>query len=232
MNPPLDLTSYRVRKESFECSITTDIVVFGYVNDGFKILLTKRNLDNQRYNWMLPGGVMESHETLKDAAAKVLQTLTGFKESYCEQVQAYSDLQRHPLKRVITVSFYALVKPENQPLLQKGKNAEMAWFPVETLPQNLGFDHRTIIKDAHHFLKVNLNDQLIVAQLLPQKFTLPELQNLYEKIMGTPLDKRNFRKRIFQKDILDSTGEKKRGVKGGPMLYTCKAVTSCYGASV
>nr|WP_299385860.1 NUDIX domain-containing protein [Allomuricauda sp.] len=222
MTKPESLASLQVDHNSYECSITTDIAVFGYVENRLKILLTKRAVGKYTDHWMLPGGALQSNETLKDCAHKVLFALTGFQEIHFEQVRAYSDVDRHPMKRVITVSFYALVQPEKHPLILKSGVEEIAWFDLDKIPNNLGFDHAEIIKDSHLFLKNNLKDRLIVGELLPEKFTLPELQNLYENILGLELDKRNFRKRIFQMDILENTGEKKIGVKGGPMLYAYK----------
>lgn len=217
-----NLRNFQVKADSFECSITTDIAVFGYVNNRLKILLTKRSVGDFTNHWMLPGGIMEVNETLEDCANKILFALTGFKDIHFEQVRTYAEINRHPLKRVITTSFYALVKPQNHPLSLKGNVEEIAWFDMDEIPKNLGFDHAQIIIDAHLFLKTNLKDRLIVGELLPLKFTLGELQNLYENILGLELDKRNFRKRIFQMDILENTGEKKAGVKGGPFLYSYK----------
>ncbi|MEO0571198.1 MAG: NUDIX domain-containing protein [Bacteroidota bacterium] len=217
-----NLQNFQVRADSFECSVTTDIAVFGYVDGKLQILLTKRSVGNFTNHWMLPGGVMEIEETLEDCANKVLFALTGFKDIHFEQVRTYAEVNRHPLKRVITISFYALVKPENHPLRLRGNVEEIAWFDMDGIPKNLGFDHAQIIQDSHLFLKTNLKDRLIVGELLPKKFTLSEVQKLYENILGLKLDKRNFRKRIFQMDILENTGEKKEGVKGGPMLYSYK----------
>lgn len=217
-----ELHNFQVTPNSFECSVTADIAVFGYLNNRLKILLTKRVVGGFTNHWMLPGGVMQEDETLEDCANKVLFSLTGFKEIHFEQVQAYAAIDRHPIKRVMTVSFYALVKPENHPLTLKSNVEEIAWFDIDDIPDKIGFDHGQIIQDAHLFLKNNLKDRLIVGKLLPEKFTLPELQNLYENILGLKLDKRNFRKRIFQMDILLNTGEKKSGIKGGPFLYSYK----------
>ncbi|WP_430906352.1 NUDIX hydrolase [Maribacter sp. 2-571] len=216
------LQHIQVKSDSFECSVTTDIAVFGYVEGSFKILLTKRTVGDFKNRWLLPGGAMEDKETLEDCAEKVLFALTGFKDIHFEQVRAYSALLRHPIKRVITICFYALVKPENHPLALKGDVEEIAWFDMDRIPENLGFDHGQLLRDAHTHMKDNLKDKLVVGELLPQKFTLAELQNLYETILGTRLDKRNFRKRILQMDLLENTNEKKIGVKGGPLLYRYK----------
>ncbi|TMU54797.1 NUDIX hydrolase [Flagellimonas algicola] len=222
MSTQKDLQNIQVRPDSFECSITADITVFGYVDNKLKVLLLKKTVGDFKNHWMVPGGVMETHETVEDCAAKVLFALTGFKDIHFEQVKTYSSLDRHPLKRVITVCFYALVKPENHPLTLRSDVQQIHWFDVDELPDQLGFDHEQLIKDAYLFVQTNLRDRLVVGELLPKQFTLPELQNLYEHILNVKLDKRNFRKKMFQMDILQNTGQKKVGIKGGPLLYEVK----------
>lgn len=208
-----------VNSKSYECSITTDITVFGYIDGVLNILLLNRTVGKFENHWMLPGGAMVEHENLEDCAKKVLNILTGFKNVHFEQVRAYGAIDRHPLKRVITVSFYALVKPENHPVILSKNVSDIKWFQLNELPNQIAFDHKKIITDAHTYLKLNLKDKLIVGELLPKEFTLNELQVLYESILQIKLDKRNFRKKIFQMNILKSTGKIKKGVKGGPVLY-------------
>ena len=214
-----NLHDFQVKVDSFECSITVDIAVFGYVENRLKLLLTKRTVGGFMDHWLLPGGVMEAEENLQDCAHKVLFALTGVRDIHFEQVRVYAALDRHPVKRVITVSFYALVRPENHSLALRENVEQIDWFDIDGIPENLGFDHAQIIRDAHQFLKNNLKDRLIVGELLPETFTMTELQTLYEDILGIKLDKRNFRKRIFQMELLKKTGKVKVGVKGGPMLY-------------
>ena len=214
-----NLQDFQVKPDSFECSITVDIAVFGYVGNRLKLLLTKRSAGGFQDHWLLPGGVMEADENLKDCANKVLYALTGVRDIHFEQVRVYASLDRHPVKRVITVSFYALVRPENHSLALRENVERIDWFDIDGIPEKLGFDHGQIIRDAHQFLKNNLKDKLIVGELLPETFTMTELQTLYEDILGVKLDKRNFRKRIFQMELLEKTGKVKAGVKGGPMLY-------------
>ncbi|MEM9647172.1 MAG: NUDIX domain-containing protein [Bacteroidota bacterium] len=217
-----NLENIQVRPDSFECSITADITVFGYVENKLKVLLLKKTVGDIKDHWMVPGGVMEAQETIEDCASKVLHALTGFQNIHFEQVRTYSSIDRHPLKRVITVCYYALIKPENHPLTLRSNVQSIEWFDMDKLPENMGFDHRLLIQDAYAFVQNNLRDRLVVGELLPKQFTLPELQNLYEHILNIKLDKRNFRKKMFQMDILKSTGEKKAGVKGGPLLYEVK----------
>jgi len=216
------LQDIQVKPDSFECSVTADITVFGYVDGKLKILLIKRSLGHFKNQWHVPGGVMEEHETIEDCAAKVLFTLTGFRDIHFEQVKTYTALDRHPLKRVITICFYALVKPENHPLALRDNITSIDWFDVDNIPKNLGYDHEKLISEAYSFVQNNLRHRLIVGELLPKEFTLHELQNLYEDILNIELDRRNFRKRIFQMDVLVNTGKKKSGVKGGPYLYSLK----------
>lgn len=216
------LQDIQVKTDSFECSVTADITIFGYVDGKLKILLIKRSSGLFKNQWHVPGGVMDEHETIEDCAAKVLFALTGFRDIHFEQVKTYTAVERHPLKRVITICFYALVRPEKHPLTLRDTITSIDWFDVDNIPENLGFDHRKLIDEAYSFVQNNLKHKLIVGELLPKEFTLQELQNLYEDILKIELDRRNFRKRIFQMDVLESTGEKKQGVKGGPYLYKLK----------
>lgn len=211
--------NFHVTPNSYKCSITTDIAVFGYRDHNLKLLLTKREVGLFNDHWLLPGGVLEVNETLEECTNKILYAYTGLKNIHAEQVKVYADIARHPVDRVITISFFALVKPENHPLTIRDGIEQVNWFNIDEIPENLGFDHAQIIEDAHVFLKNNLNDSLIIKELLPQKFTLSELQKLYEDILGIKLDKRNFRKRILQAGVLKNTGMLKPGVKGGPVLY-------------
>lgn len=213
------LENIQVQKNSFECSITSDVALFGFHEGILKILLTKRTVGLMQDYWLLPGGVMDKNETLKQCARKVLYCLTGIEDVHMEQVKTNSNLERHPLKRVVTVSFYALVRPENHPVEQKMNVTEIRWFSLDELPGKIGFDHTSIIKDAIMLLKQNLKSKLIFGELLPETFTLNELQTLYESILEEQLDRRNFRNKISQMDVLENTGAIKKGVKGGPYLY-------------
>lgn len=220
------LQDIQVKQNSFECSVTADITVFGYVDGRLKILLIKRSIGIFKNQWHIPGGVMEEDETIEDCAAKVLFSLTGFSNIHFEQVKTYTEIDRHPLKRVITICFYALVRPEKHPLSLRDNVTSIEWFDMDEIPENLGYDHKRLIDEAYSFVQNNLKHKLIVGELLPKEFTLQELQNLYEDILKIELDRRNFRKRIFQMDVLQNTGEKKQGVKGGPYLYRLKQSTT------
>lgn len=210
-----------VHAESFESTITVDCAVFGFQKGHLKLLLVKRAIEPFKDYWMLPGGIMKSTQSVEEAMSDVLFHLTGLNNIHHEQVKVYSKIDRHPVKRVVTVTFYALIKPENHPVIAKNYISDVKWFTLDQVPQ-LGFDHNIIIEDALKQLRDNLRDHLIAGELLPQKFTLKELQNLYESILGESLDRRNFRKKILQLDLIVATGEKKIGVKGGPELFIMK----------
>lgn len=214
-----NLESLQVLPNSFESSITADISLFGFIKGHLKVLLVKRTVGPYKNTWLLPGGVMEDDETIDECAHKVLRCLIGVENIHISQVKAYTNINRHPVKRVVTISFYALIKPENHPMEQKMNVTEIKWFRLNKLPENIGFDHLEIIKDAHRLLKQNLKSDLIFGELLPERFTLNELQMLYESILNKEFDRRNFRKKILQMDMLENTGVIKKGIKGGPYLF-------------
>ena len=213
------LENIQVRCDSYESSITADICLFGFIKGHLRILLVKRTVGKYKNSWLLPGGVMEKDETIDECAHKVLHCLIGVENVHISQVKAYTNIKRHPVKRVVTISFYALIQPENHPIEQKMDISQIKWFRLTKLPDNIGFDHLEIIQNAHSLLKQNLKSDLIFGELLPETFTLNELQTLYESILNEELDRRNFRKKILQMDILENTGDIKKGIKGGPFLF-------------
>ncbi|MEQ9305574.1 MAG: NUDIX domain-containing protein, partial [Marinoscillum sp.] len=151
----------------------------------------KRSVEPFKGSWMLPGGMMSEGLTLEESVSKVLYGLTGIHDVHQEQVKFYSSIDRHPVKRVVTVCFYALVKPENHPVIAKNYVSDVEWYALPNLPQ-LGFDHDQLVVDALAKLRENLRQNLLFGELLPEKFTLKELQDLYESILDETLDRRNF----------------------------------------
>lgn len=211
-----------VSNASYESTITTDCAVFGFQNNELKVLLVKRSIDPFKGYWMLPGGIMGQGQTLEEAVDGVLFNLTGIEGIHKNQVRIYSEVERHPVKRVVTVCYYALVKPENHPVIAKNYVSDVVWHSIKALPDELGFDHARQIQDAWVKLQENLQNNLAFGELLPQKFTLKELQDLFESIVGEVLDRRNFRKKMLNMGLLIPTNEKKVGVKGGPELFKIK----------
>jgi len=215
------ITNVFVTQDAYECTITVDCAVFGFQEGVLKLLLVQRLNDPFKGYWLLPGGMMKEGQTAEQAVASVLYNLTGIENVHQRQVHCYTDLDRHPLKRVVTICHYGLIKPENHPIIKKKHVNGVEWFRLDQLPK-LGFDHELLTKDALLKLKSNVEEQLILGELLPEKFTLTELQELYESLLDEKLDKRNFRKKIMHKGLLKNTGEKKTGVKGGPNLFEIK----------
>ena len=215
---PLDTA---VSLDSYECTIAVECCVFGFQDNALKILLVKRSIEPYKDHWVLPGGAMNEGETLAESVQQVLHNLTGMRKISLEQVACYSNVARHPIKRVVSVSFYALVKPENYPVIPKNYISDIQWYEIDKVPE-LGFDHELLLQDSLAKLRENLRQNLVFGELLPDLFTLTELQELYENILGEQLDRRNFRKKILQMDVLTATNEKKVGVKGGPTLFKKK----------
>ena len=187
-------------------ALTVDCVVFGFDEGDLKVLLIRRDLDPYRGKWALPGGFVRIDETLDEAARRELQEETGIDRLYLEQLYSFGDLRRDPRERVVSIAYYALVKLDDHRIRAATDAAEAAWFGVSDLP-TLAFDHRNIVDTALARLKGKVRYQPIGFELLPAKFALSELQHLYEAILETPLDKRNFRKKILGTELLRETDE-------------------------
>lgn len=182
-------------------ALTVDCVVFGLDCEDLKVLLIRRDLPPFEGCWALPGGFVHIDETLEDAALRELQEETGLEKVYLEQLCTIGDLDRDPRERVVTIAYYALVKLSDHRVRAATDAREAAWFLLDELP-HLAFDHAKILDLAHERLRGKIRYQPIGFELLPNKFTLRQLQNLYEVILDRPLDKRNFRKKILAMDIL------------------------------
>lgn len=197
--------------EEFIASISVDCVILGFGDSGLEVLLIKRNTEPNKGEWALPGGFIKRDENLRDSAKRVLEEMTGAKDIYLEQVHTFGTVDRYPLRRVITISYYALVKPGNYDL-NPGPDAEEAkWFPISEMP-NLVFDHHRIYEFSLNQLRRKIRLSPVGFELLPKKFSLTELQTLYEAILGKELDKRNFRKKLLKMNLLVDLKEKQKGV--------------------
>lgn len=212
------IAGIHVTEDSYECTITVDCSVFGFQEGELKLLLIQRDIGPFKGWWHVPGGLLQEGETAEQAVSSVLFDLTGIKNVHHEQVHCYTDIDRHPVKRVVTISYYALINPENHPIISKRYGFGVGWFSLDEVPK-LGFDHERLFRDALKQLRSNVEEQLTLGELLPKKFTLTELQVLYEALLDKKLDRRNFRKRILQKELIRKSGEKKTGVRGGPELF-------------
>jgi 8-oxo-dGTP diphosphatase len=185
--------------------VTVDIVLFTIRDRQLQLLLIQRLAKPFENRYALPGGFVLEDESLEAAAARELQEETGVSKVYLEQLYTFGDPKRDPRGRVVTVAYYALVPP-NQALQAGTDAADAGWFPINNLPA-LAFDHRKIADYAHQRLRNKLDYTNIGFELLPEKFTLTELQLVHEAILGEPLDKRNFRRKIVQRGIVKAIRE-------------------------
>ncbi len=192
-------------------ALTVDCVVFGLDEGALKLLLIERDGEPFAGTWALPGGFVEMRETLEEAARRELHEETGIRELYLEQLYTFGAVDRDPRERVVTVAWYALVNMSDHTIRAADDARQAEWFPAADLPP-LAFDHAEIVEMALRRLQGKVRYEPIGFELLPRKFTLSELQRLYETILERSLDKRNFRKKILGMDLLVELDEVQRGV--------------------
>ncbi|OAV42746.1 NUDIX domain-containing protein [Lewinella sp. 4G2] len=201
-------------------SVTVDIVVFGY--DGgseLKILLIERGGEPYKGHWALPGGFVDMDETLETAALRELEEETGVKDLYVEQLYTYGTPDRDPRGRVISVAYFSLVNLQDHPAVASSDATRAEWFPVNKIP-DMAFDHDEIIKMAVNRLAAKVRYQPIGFELLPEEFTLGQLQQLYETVLNVEaFNKRNFRTRILRTGILEEVGRQKNVAHRPAVLY-------------
>jgi 8-oxo-dGTP diphosphatase len=202
--------------------VTVDIVLFTVEGGKLKVLLIQRKSAPYQHMWAIPGGFIHTGETLEDAAQRRLFEETNVKGIYLEQLYSFGSPERDPRARVITVAYYALISADRLKLEAKANAEDVGWFDIAQLPE-LAFDHRDIVNQAWGRLKAQMKDSNISFQLLPDKFTLTELQRVYELILAQKLDKRNFRKKILTSGIVIETEETKMdGYHRPAQLYAFK----------
>jgi 8-oxo-dGTP diphosphatase len=182
-------------------ALTVDCVVFGFDEGELKLLLIQRGLEPFQGRWALPGGFVRVEETLDEAARRELAEEAGLRNVFLEQLYTFGAVDRDPRERVVSVAYYALVKLSDHRAKAATDAAEARWFPISDVPR-LAFDHRNILRTALARLQGKVRYQPIGFELLPAKFTLSQLQHLYEVILGTELDKRNFRKKVLSFGLL------------------------------
>jgi 8-oxo-dGTP diphosphatase len=191
-------------------ALAVDCVVFGLDKD-LQVLLIQRDLPPFEGRWALPGGFVRLDETLDDAARRELAEETGITRVYLEQLYTFGDLERDPRERVVSVAYYALVKLSDHRVKAATDAREAAWFSVVDLPR-LAFDHDKVLHAALARLKGKVVYQPIGFELLPPRFTLSQLQRMYEVILEKELDKRNFRKKVLSMGLLEETDEVEQDV--------------------
>jgi 8-oxo-dGTP diphosphatase len=182
-------------------ALTVDCVVFGFDEGELKVLLIQRGLEPFKGRWALPGGFVRVEETLDAAARRELQEEAGLRDVFLEQLYTFGAVERDPRERVVSVAYYALVKLSDHTVRAASDAANARWFPVSRAT-SLAFDHAEILRTAVSRLVGKVRYQPIGFELLPPKFTLTQLQHLYEAALGVELDKRNFRKKVLSFDLL------------------------------
>ena len=193
--------------------LTVDCVIFGLDLDeqNLKVMLVERDVEPFAGGWAIPGGFVRNGETLLEAAARELREETGIADVFLEQLYTFGDPGRDPRGWVVSVAYYALVSPDKH-LIHATTDARQArWFPVTSVPP-LAFDHAEILKTALGRIRGKLTYAPVGFELLPQKFTIKQLQKLYEIVLDRRLDNRNFRKKIFGMDVLRELDEMQKGV--------------------
>ena len=181
-------------------AVTTDCVIFTYEDWKLKVLLVRRGAEPYQGQWAFPGGFMKMDETAEEGALRELREETALEPSAIGQLGVFSEVHRDPRERVITIAWYALVKPSE--VVGGDDAAEAAWFPVDALPP-LAFDHRKIFETAMEQLRRDIHFQPVGFDLLDDEFTIPDLQRLYEAILGVKFDRRNFQRKLLASGILE-----------------------------
>ena len=201
--------------------VTVDVVVFTLHGGVLHVLLVRRGIEPYRGEWAVPGGFILADETLEEAALRELREETALDDVFLEQLYTFGDPGRDPRGRVVSVAYYALVAVERLVPAAGSDAAEARWWPVAALPERLAFDHARIVEAAVQRLRGKMEYTAVGFELLPRKFTLADLQTVYEAILGQPLDKRNFRRKIELLDGLLALDEWRRAGTGRPArLYS------------
>jgi 8-oxo-dGTP diphosphatase len=186
--------------------VALDCIVFGFDGEALKLLLVKRNFEPEQGKWSLMGGFLEQDEDLEVATNRILYDLTGLKDIYFEEIQTFGKVSRDPVERTLSVCFFALINIHAHDQ-DSAKSQNAFWINIENKP-DLIFDHSEMVNVALERLRYKAALHPIGFELLPEKFTIPQLQKLYEAIYQTPLDRRNFSRKILSTKLLIDTGEK------------------------
>jgi len=200
-------------------SVTVDVVLFTFIDGELRVLLIRRKREPFKGRWALPGGFVEENEKLEKAAARELVEETGLKDIYLEQLYTFGDPGRDPRGWTISVAYFAIVGADMTGRVHAGDDAgDAGWFNVYQLPP-LAFDHDRIVRYALQRLRYKLEYTGLGFLLLPEEFTLSQLQSVYEVVLQESLDKRNFRKKILSMDIIEETGNFQHGDHRPARLY-------------
>jgi 8-oxo-dGTP diphosphatase len=212
--PAKTLQSIQTEVETINrIALSVDCVIFGFDENKLKVLLIRSDLRKYAGKWSLLGDLVKPTENLEDAAYRVLKQRTGLNDVYLEQVQTFGDINRHPAGRVVTVAYCSLINIKHHRL--NILDNELHWHEVSTVTE-LAFDHQQIFETCLLQLRKRIQEHPLGFSLLPKKFSLRDLQNLYEAILGLKMDRRNFRKKFFSMDFLIDLKEMEQDVAHRP----------------
>ncbi|KAA0992001.1 NUDIX hydrolase [Dyadobacter aurulentus] len=198
--------------------VAIDCIIFGFDGREIKLLLVKRNFEPEKGKWSLMGGFVNEEEDLSDGAARILFNLTGLKDIYVEQLETFGKARRDPGERTVSVVFFALIKIDEHDS-ESVRNHNASWLALDARPK-LIFDHEEMVTRAIEHLKYKAALHPIGFELLPERFTIPQLQKLYEAIYNIPIDRRNFSRKLLSTGLLIDTGDKNsNGATKKAMLY-------------
>lgn len=185
-------------------SVTTDCVIFGFDGSKLKVLLIERGIEPYKGRWAFPGGFLNMEESAEEGALRELQEETGLTGAYIEQFHTFTDPKRDPRERVITIAYFALVRIQD---VKGGDDAAKAqWFALDEIPQ-LAFDHDMILRMAQSRLRERIHFQPIGFELMPEKFTMKDLQELYEAILEVKFERSNFAKKMLHYELVEQLEE-------------------------
>ena len=197
--------------------VTVDIIIYAIREGVLRVLLVKRKIDPFKGSWAIPGGFVAEGESIEEAAKRELKEETGVSDVYLEQLYTFGEPKRDPRGRLISIAYFAIL-PSERPILA-GTDADIAqWFDADNVPP-LAFDHKKILAYARERLSNKLEYTTVGFKLLPEKFTLSELQHVYEAVLGKELDKRNFRRKVKLLDVLEPLKEQKKEITRPAQLF-------------
>lgn len=205
-------------KKQHRLLAAVDCIIFGFDGQTIKILLIKRGIEPERGKWSLMGGFIQPSESADEAATRILEVLTGLRGVYLEQLATYSEPKRDPIERTISIAYFSLIDIHKYEA-QLSEEYHPEWFPLSRIP-TLIFDHGQMVSMATAKLRYKAAMHPLLFELLPQKFTIPQLQHLYEGVFGTEFDKRNFSRKVLSTNLLIKQRDKdKTNSKRGAFYY-------------
>lgn len=211
------MTAYQSHPKFY---VSVDCIIFGFKDSRLQVLIHQRPYEPGMGELSLIGGFVQSEESVDSSAKRILKEFTGLNNVYMQQLATYGEVERDPGERVISIVYYALINVDNYDAhLSDIHNAK--WVDVDDLP-TLCFDHNDMVQQARHMIGETIKSEPIGSNLLPRYFTLSLLQTLYESILGTSIDKRNFRRSISEKDYIQATDKRDRSSRRGAILYRFK----------